>query len=105
MAAGLPEVQTHDVRRVDKIVAAFLQFIAQPGLDNIANKPAFGMPENQSGAGFFLDAEEVELRAKLAVIAALGFLDAVQMRVQFFLREESYGIDALQLRIAFLALP
>src|SRR5260370_36091040 len=63
------------------------------------------MPENQAGAGFFLNAEEVEFDAELAVIATLGFLDAMQMRVQLFLGEESYGVNALELGIAFLALP
>jgi len=42
------------------------------------------MPENQSRAGFFLNAEEIEFRAEFTVVAALGFLDAVQVRVQLF---------------------
>src|SRR5712691_1710678 len=63
------------------------------------------MPENQAGAGFFLDAEEVELDAELAMIAALGFLDAVKMRIQLFLGEKSDGVNALELRIAFLTFP
>src|SRR5213594_562212 len=105
MAAGFPEVQTHDVRRVNKVVAALEQLFAQPVFDNLPNQAALGMPENQAGAGLFLNTEQVELDAELAMIAALGFLDAVQMLVQLFLREESDRVNALKLRIAFLALP
>ena len=105
VAAGFPEVQTHDVRRVNKVVAALQQFFAQPVFDNLSNQAALGMPENQAGTGFFLNAEEVEFDAELAVVAALGFLDAVQMLVQLFLGEERHRVNALKLRIAFLALP
>jgi len=49
--------------------------------------------------------KKLELNAKFAVIAALGFFEAVQIFVQLFLREESRGVNALELRIAFLALP
>src|SRR5229473_3197694 len=105
VAAGLPEVEAHDVWGVDEVVAALKQLFAQPVFDNFSNQAAFGVPENQPGAGFFLNAEEVEFRAQPAVIAALGFLDAVKMRVQFFLREEGHRVNALKLGIPFLALP
>jgi len=39
------------------------------------------------------------------VIAPLGFFHAVQIFVQLFLRVESQGINALELRVSFLALP
>jgi hypothetical protein len=63
------------------------------------------MPKNQAGAGFFLNAEQIEFGPKFAMIAALGFFEAVQISVEFLLREECRGLNALQLRIAFLALP
>src|SRR6266478_5373748 len=105
VAAGLPEVEAHDVRGINEVVAALEQFFAQPIFDDLANQAALGVTENQAGAGFFLNADKVELRAQLAVIAALGFLDAVKVRVQFFLREEGHRVNALKLGIAFLALP
>ena len=39
------------------------------------------------------------------MVAALGFLEAMQIFVEFFLGVESGGVNALQLRIAFLAFP
>src|SRR6266566_4412237 len=105
MAAGFPEVEAHDVRGKDEVVAALEQFVAEPVLDNLSNEAALGMPEDEAGAGFFLNAEEVELDAELAMVAALGFFKTVQMFVQLFLREESHGVNALELGIAFLAFP
>ena len=103
--AGLPEIEPHDVRCVNEIVAAFEKLVAQPVFDDFANQPALGMPENQSRTGFFLDAEEIQLDAQLAMIAALGLFDAMEMFVQFFLREKRDRVYALKLRIAFLTLP
>ncbi len=77
VAAGFPEVEAHDVRRVDEVVAALEEFFAEPVLDNFADEAALGMPEDEAGAGFFLNAEEFELDAELAMIAALGFFEAV----------------------------
>ena len=39
------------------------------------------------------------------MVAALGFLDAVQIFVQVRLLDEARAVDALHLRIAFFALP
>src|SRR5216683_3035017 len=105
VAAGFPEVEAHDVRGKDEVVAALEQFVAEPVLDNLSNEAALGMPEDETGAGFLLNAEEVELDTELAVVAALGFFKTVQMFVQLFLREESHGVNALELGIALLALP
>src|SRR5450631_4279582 len=105
VAAGLPEIEKHDVRGVDKVVAAAEQFIAEPVFDDFANQAAFGMPEDEAWAGFFLNAEEVELHADLAVVAALGFFKAMQIFVELSLSVESGGVDALQLGIAFLTFP
>ena len=67
--------------------------------------PPFGMPEDQAGAGFVLNAEKIEFLAELAMVAALGFLELVQIFVEFFLLDEAGAVDPLHLRIFFLALP
>src|SRR5258706_16238996 len=105
MPGSLPEIEKHDMWSEDEVVAALLQFIAQPVFDHRADQAAFRVPENQARAGRFLDAEKIKLRAEFPVIAPLGFFHAVQVFVQLFLRVESQGIDALQLRIPFLTLP
>src|SRR5258708_5550790 len=52
-----------------------------------------------------LNAEEFELGAELAVIAALGFFEAMEVFVQLLLGEEAGGVNALEPRISFLAFP
>ena len=37
VAAGFPEVEAHDVRSVDEVVAALEKFIAEPIFDNFAD--------------------------------------------------------------------
>src|SRR5438045_7825821 len=88
VAAGLPQIAAHDVRRIDQIVAAFEKFLAQPVLDDFSNEATFRMPENQAWTGFLLDAEEIQLNTELAMVAALGFFEAMQVFVQLFLCEK-----------------
>jgi hypothetical protein len=93
------------VRRVDNIVAALEKFGAKPVFDNGANQAALGVPEDESRSSLVFYAEEIELRPKLAVIAALRFFEPMQIFVEFFLREKTRCINTLQLWIAFVALP
>src|SRR5882757_9971847 len=78
MARSFPEVEPHDVRRVNKIVATLDQLIAQPGLNDVADEAALGMPEDQPGASFLLNAEQIEFRPELTMIAALGFFETME---------------------------
>src|SRR5713226_7947879 len=105
VAAGFPEVEPHDVRGVDEVVAAFEKFIAQPVFDNFADQAALGMPKDQARTGFVLNAEEFELGAELAMIAAFGLFEAMEVFVQLFFCEEAGGVNALELGIALLAFP
>ena len=68
-------------------------------------RAALGMEENQPRPGQFLNAEQVELLAQLAMVALLGFFELGQVLVQFLLGEERRAVDALQLRVLLVALP
>ena len=63
------------------------------------------MPEDQARPGFVLNAEKIELLAEPAMVAALGFLELVQVFVELFLIDEARAVDPLHLRIAFLSFP
>ena len=52
-----------------------------------------------------LNAEEVQLLAQQAMVALGRFFEARKVGVQLFLREERRAVDALQLRILFVAQP
>ena len=105
MAADLPEFAAHDVRRVDELVAAAEALVAHPVFHDLADDGALGMPEDEAGAGELLNAEEVELLAQDAMVAARGFFKAGEVGVEIFLREEGGAVDALELRILLVAEP
>ena len=105
VAGGLPQVLPQHVRGIDQIVTAPQQLLAQPVFHQVTNDAALGMPEDQPRAGFFLNAEEVEFLAELAMVAALGFFQLVQVVVKLGLRGEAGAVDALHLRVAFFAFP
>ena len=85
VAGGLPQVAARDVRRVDQRVAALQVLVAHPVFELLADDAALGMEEDQPGAGQFLDAEQVELLAELAVVALLGLFHLLEVRVQVLL--------------------
>ena len=61
------------------------------------------MPEDETGAGQFLNAEKVQLLAQQAMVALGRFFKAHEVLVQRLLREEGRAVDALKLRILFVA--
>ncbi len=71
----------------------------------LAHDRALGMPEDEPAAGVFLDREEIELGAELAMVALLRFLEHEQIRVELGLRRESRAVDALQHRVVLVAAP
>ena len=105
VAGGLPEIHARNVRRVDELVAAAETLVAHPVFHDLADDGALGMPEDEAGAGELLNAEEVELFAEDAMVAARGFFKAGEVLVEIFLREERGAVDALELRIFLVAEP
>ena len=105
VAGGLPEIEARHVRRVDQRVAALQILVAHPVLELLADDAALGMEEDQPGPGQFLNAEEVELLAELAVVALLGLFDLLEVLFQVLLGEERGAVDALELLVLLVALP
>ena len=71
---------------------------------HLADDAALGVEEDQPGSGEFLDAEQVEFLAQLAVVALLGFLELAGTRRDLS-GEEGRAVDALQLLVLLVALP
>ena len=103
--ARLPEVELGDVGGEDEVVAALQVLVPPVVLGLLADEGALRVPQHQAGPGVVRDREEVQLAAELAVVAALGFLQTVQVPLQLLPGEEGVAVDALHLRVAFLALP
>src|ERR1035441_8004977 len=105
VAGGLPQVEARHVGGVDQRVAALQVLIAHPVFELFADDAALGMEEDESGAGEFLDAEEVKLLAQLAVVALLGLFDLFEVGVEILGGEEGGAVDALELLVVLVALP
>ncbi len=63
------------------------------------------MPEDQSGAGDLLNAEQVELLAQQSMVAFGRFFKASEVCVQILLRKKGGAVDALQLRVLLVSQP
>ena len=64
----------------------------------------FGKPKREAGADQLVDREQLQFFADAAMVALLGFLQPVEVIVEFFLSEESGAVDALKLRVLFVCL-
>ena len=91
------------MRRVQQVVAVRQVLLAPEGLDDVADVGSFRMPQHEARADHFGDTEKVELLAEAAVVAFLGFLDALQIRLEFLLVGERGAVDALEHRVLLVA--
>ena len=64
-----------------------------------------GCQKIEPRAGQLLNAEQIQLLAQQAMVALGRFFQPRKVRVQILLREERRAVDALQLRILFVAQP
>ncbi len=89
----------------DHTVTAADTFFAHPVFHLFADDAAFGMPEDEAGAGDFLDGEQVELFAEDAVVAGLDFFEVLEVGVEIFLGEEGGSVESLELGVLLIAEP
>src|SRR6201999_3491195 len=105
VAGDLEQLRLGDVRAVDELVAVLDVLAPRVVLEFPADDAALGMENRQARTDFVGEAEQVELRAQPAVIAALRFLDELQMLVERLLRLPRGAVDALQAGVVLVAAP
>ena len=105
VAGDLEQLLVDDVRRVHQLIAATQNQVTFEGLDLVAHRRAAGVPENQPRSDARVSREQVELSAERAMIAALGFLEAVDVRVDIRLRPPRRRVDPLEHRPTLVAAP
>ena len=105
MSRGVVESLFRDVRGADILEA----LVDVTGADVVLHLPfddaALGVEDGQAGAELFGEREQVHLGAELAVVATLGFGDAVLVGLEVVLRRPGGSVDALQARIRLVAAP
>src|SRR5207247_739026 len=70
-----------------------------------ADGGAFGQPQRQSGADGYVYGEQLQLFAEPAVVAALGFLEALEVVLEILRGKEGGTVNALQLLVFLAAFP
>ena len=63
------------------------------------------MPDHETRSQLFVEAAEIHVLQKDAVVPSLGFLEIIQIFVKLSLRRESHAIDALKHRPMLVAAP
>ena len=102
-----PLVQFHlgQVGRIHVLIAGGAFLFEDVLFQQPAHGRAFGQPERQARAHGLIHREQFEFFAQPPVVAPLGFLQPVQVLVQFLLGEEGGAVDALQLLVVLVAFP
>ena len=103
VAGGFVEGKFPDMRGENLVIALFAELIADKVLQLLANHGAVGRPEDEALADVFVDDEEFEIFADLAVVAGAGLLDLVEVSGEFFLGGEGGAVDALELFVLLVA--
>src|SRR5215469_8355757 len=76
------EALAYDVRRDDRLIAAFAQTFTDEVLDDAADDGTFRMPKDETASRLLFDGVEIELGAELAMIARLRFFEAREIRFE-----------------------
>ena len=103
MTAGAVEAELADVGREDLVVTLAREFLADEGLQFLADDGAVRQPEHEPLPDFVVDVEEAEVAAELAVVALLRFLHERKMGLHLGLVLEGGAVDALKLRVFLVA--
>ena len=104
VAGLLPQGHVEDLRAAHFLIAAVAIDLAHVLLDHLPDRPALRVPEDQARA-FFLQMEEILLLGDLAMVALLGFFDALDIRGELLLVGPGGAVDALQLLVLGIAAP
>ena len=105
VAGDLVEVALGDVRGVDEVVAGIDVALAGVVLHGLADNAALGVEDRQAGAELVREGEQVQFRAELAVVAALGLGNALLVGLERVLGGPGGAVDALQLLVVLVAQP
>src|SRR4029077_5637382 len=92
------------MRRADPLVASGELSLSRELLELIDDRAAAWKPERQTGTDVVVDDVNLQFFAEFAVVALFPFLEHREVIVEFFLRFERRTVNALKLRIIFVAL-
>ena len=91
--------------RVDEVVARLDVTLPRVVLHDPADRAALRVEDREPGTDLVREREQVELRAELAVVAALGLLEPVQVLLERLVALPRGPVDALEHRALLVAPP
>ena len=94
----------HDLGRVHLAVTRVVLALAHVADELLEHAPALRVPEH-GARRLLLEVEQVEVLADAAVIALLGFLEAMQIGREILVVEPRGAVDALEHLVARIAAP
>src|SRR3954454_8789511 len=98
VTGGLPQAAVEQQRAAHLLVPRRVEPATHVVFDYAVEGPALRVPEDAADR-LFLQMRQVELAAKLAVIAPLGFLQPEQVLIELLLAWPGSAVDTLQLRL------
>ncbi|OIQ72910.1 hypothetical protein GALL_454590 [mine drainage metagenome] len=104
MAAGFPEGHIQDLRGDYFAVAVLEVQLTDVGDEFVVDDGALGMKEGRSRR-LGVEGIQTQFLAKLPMVARLGFLQTLQVFVQFLLRVEGGAVDTAEHGVLLVALP
>src|SRR5262249_23046487 len=104
VAGPLPQLGGQDVRSADLDVAARQDLLPHVLDERVEADGPLRQPEREPGR-LGQEREELHLLPDLAVVAALGLLQTMEVRRQLVLPEERRRVDALELLALLVAAP
>ena len=90
---------------VDELVARLEVALARVVLDELADEAALRVEDREARPDLLGEAEQVELLAELAVVAALGLLEPLEVLGERRLGLEGGAVDALELGAVLVPAP
>ena len=104
VARGLPQMLAHNLRRGNFNVAGLAVDLAPVVQELVLEDHAVGQEERETG-GLIAHHEEVHLAADLAVVAALGLLEHLEMLHELVLRGERGAVHTGEHLVRAIGLP
>src|SRR5688572_8827356 len=104
VTGALPELDVEDLGRDDLVVTEAIVELAAEIDEAVVEARALGVEERASGRDR-IEAEEIELAAETAMVAALRLLDELEVPLEIFLVRPRGAVDPLEHLVPLVAPP
>ena len=105
VTGALPGLHAQQLRALHQVVVALEVLAAPEVFQDGAHQHALGQPEDHARGHVFMEGEEAQFAAQLAVVAALGFFQLLQIGVEGLLVGKGGAVQTGEHGVLFVAAP